>query len=254
MISFDDAVQAADTDTVTSLNISAFSQADVLNLVLQRSEIIMDHPKRHQLIRKWLNGNDAPLLNAIEKIGAETLIRRAIAFIYLEYEKLKPVLEASHPKAVTDIGCGYAIFDLFLAREFKCKLTLIDLESSEERHFGFEESGSAYSNLNVAKRFLTDNGVAKSKIVTMNPLNTPVEKVKNQDMAVSFISCGFHYPWSTYAAFFRDAVKPGGQIILDIRKRMYKRTTAELEAYGDVETLDEEFTPKSARVMVTKKS
>lgn len=65
MISFDDAVQAADTDTVTSLNISAFSQADVLNLVLQRSEIIMDHPKRHQLIRKWLNGNDAPLLNAI---------------------------------------------------------------------------------------------------------------------------------------------------------------------------------------------
>ncbi|KPN64030.1 hypothetical protein SAMN04488527_1359 [Aliiroseovarius crassostreae] len=254
MISFDTAVQAADTDTIASLNISAFSQTDVLNLILQRSAIIMDHPQRHQLIRKWSNGNDAPLLEVIEEMGAKTLIRRAIAFIHLEYQELKPVLESSPPKAVTDIGCGYAIFDLFLARDFKCKLTLIDLESSEDRHFGFKERGSAYSNLDVAKKFLTDNGVAKSKITTINPLKSSVEKVKNQDMAVSFISCGFHYPWSTYAAFFRDSVKPGGQIILDVRKRTYERTMAELQAYGDVQALDEEFTPKSARVLVTKKS
>ncbi|MBT2132637.1 class I SAM-dependent methyltransferase [Aliiroseovarius lamellibrachiae] len=254
MISFDNAVQVADTDTVSSLNISAFSETDVLNLILQRSEIIMDHPKRHQLVKQWSKGKDAPLLEVIEKMGAETLIRRAIAFIHLEYQELQPVLETSSPKAVTDIGCGYAIFDLFLAQDFKCKLTLIDLETSEERHFGFEESGSAYSNLDVAKRFLTDNGVAKNNIATINPLKGSVEKVKDQDMAVSFISCGFHYPWSTYAAFFRDAVKPGGQIILDIRKRTYERTMAELQAYGDVQALDEEFTPKSARLLVTKKS
>ena len=253
MIQFEDAIRTIETDRIGSLDTSAFSRGDVLNLILQRSEIISDQPNPGRLIKAWTAGQDQPLLDLIDKIGEETIIRRAAALILLEYEELRPIFEKAPPRAVTDIGCGYALFDLFLAQDFKSKLTLIDLETNDERHFGFEESGAAYSNLDVAARFLNANGIAKSRIKTVNPAVKSPDRLRGQDLVVSFISCGFHYPWSTYAVFFRDAVAPGGRIILDIRRRSAERAKAELAALGDVEELDTGFAAKAVRVVVTRK-
>ncbi|SMH48536.1 hypothetical protein [Maritimibacter sp. HL-12] len=253
MIQLDDAIRMMETDRIGSLDTTAFSRNDVLNLILQRSEIIGDQPNPGRYIKAWTTGQDQPLLDLIDTIGADNLVRRAAALIFLEYEELRPVFEKAPPEKVTDIGCGYALFDLFLAQDFKSKLTLIDLETNDERHFGFEESGSAYSNLDVAARFLNANGIAKSRIKTLNPAVKSPDRLRGQDLVVSFISCGFHYPWSTYAVFFRDAVTPGGRIILDVRRRAAERTMAELAAFGDVENLDAGFAAKAVRVMVTRK-
>ena len=109
------------------------------------------------------------LVDTINRMGRDKLIRRAAAFIYLEFEQLRHIFEDRFPRKIADIGCGYAIFDLFLAQEFDSTLNLIDLESNESRHFGFKEGGSAYSNLGNASRFLQANGVMKSAINTLNP-------------------------------------------------------------------------------------
>jgi SAM-dependent methyltransferase len=253
MIQLEDALKTMENDRIGSLDTTSFSRNDVLNLILQRSEIIGDQPNHHRYIKAWTAGQNQPLLDLIDTVGEEHLIRRAAALILLEYEELRPIFEKAPPKAVTDIGCGYAFFDLFLAQDFNCKLTLIDLETNDERHFGFEDSGSAYSNLEVAARFLNANGIAKSRIKTLNPAARSPDRLRGQDLVVSFISCGFHYPWSTYSVFFRDAVAPGGRIILDIRRRGFERTKAELSALGDVVDLDAGFTSKAVRVMVTRK-
>lgn len=252
MITLDHAIQTMESDRIASLDTSALTRNDVLNLILQRSEIIQDQPRHHAVVKAWTEGRNEPLLELIERMGDDMLIRRAVALIYLEYEELRPLFEKTPPKAATDIGCGYAFFDLFLAQDFDCTLTLIDLETSDERHFGFEESGAAYSNLDVAAAFLNKNGIAKKRIKTLNPAEKPVDRIRDQDLVMSFISCGFHYPWSTYAAFFRDAVPAGGRIILDIRRRTLERTLAELTALGEVRELDAGFSPKAARVLVSR--
>ncbi len=253
MITLDDANRSMETDRIASLDTSAFTSNDVLNLILQRSEIIEDQPNHHTYIKAWTNGQNQPLLDLIDQLDGDMLTRRAAALILLEYNELRPLFEKQPPKGATDIGCGYAFFDLFLAQDFDCKITLIDLETSDDRHFGFEHNGSAYSNLDVAAQFLNKNGIAKKRIKTVNPEKTSVSRIRNQDLVVSFISCGFHYPWSTYAVFFRDAIAPGGQIILDIRRRTLDRTKAELSALGDVTELDAGFSPKAARVKVVRK-
>ena len=246
------AMDKAASARICDLDTSALSRQDVLNLILQRSEIIRDQPNPNTYIKAWTRGETGPLLQLIDKIGQDELIRRAAAFILLEYEVLHPVLAAQPPGAVTDIGCGYAFFDLFLAQDFDCKLTLIDLEQNDERHFGFEQTGAAYSNLEVAKAFLRANGIAAKRIKTVNPEKQSLARIKDQDLVVSFISCGFHYPWSTYETFFRDAVKPGGRIVLDLRRRTLERTRDEISGLGAFEHLSTGAGGKAARVMLTR--
>jgi len=246
------ATEKAGTARIRDLDTSALSKQDVLNLILQRSEIIQDQPAPNSYIKAWTRGEAGPLLQLIDEIGQDELIRRAAAFILLEYETLEPTLAAQPPSAATDIGCGYAIFDLFLAQDFDCKLTLIDLEENDERHFGFDQTGAAYSNLEIAKAFLRANGIAARRIKTINPEKQSLVRIKNQDLVVSLISCGFHYPWTTYESFFRKAVKPGGRIILDLRQRTLKRTRDEISALGAFEELSTGASGKAPRVMVTR--
>ena len=145
MFDFRDGLKKAESDRVADLDISVFSKDDVLNLILQRSEIISDCDNHNRYIKDWINGNDQSLHGLIDDMGADMLVRRAAAFILLEYEELFDELSEMKPTAATDIGCGYAIFDLFLSQDFGCDLTLIDLEDSENRNFGLKQNGSAYS-------------------------------------------------------------------------------------------------------------
>jgi SAM-dependent methyltransferase len=251
-LSLQAAQEKAASPRIRALDTSALSKQDVLNLILQRSEIIEDQPKPGAYIKAWTRGEAGPLLQLIDEIGPDELIQRAAAFILLEYEELYPVLADNPPSTVTDIGCGYAFFDLFLAQDFDCNLTLIDLEQSEERHFGFEENGAAYSDLAITKAFLRANGIAAKRIKTINPETQSVARIKDQELVVSFISCGFHYPWSTYAEFFEKAVKPGGKIILDVRRRTLQATLDEMSSLGSIRELDAGASPKAARIVVTR--
>jgi SAM-dependent methyltransferase len=240
----------ANRPEVAELDLSAFSSADIVNTVLQRTEVLFDQPRRRRLIRAWTGGDDAPLRAAVDERG-EVFLRRAIGALFAEYLELKPLLERLAPKKVADIGCGYAFFDLFLARDFDAKLVLIDLEESDARHFGISEEGAAYASLAVAKAFLRANGVPARSIRTLNPRENDPEKLKDVDLALSLLSCGFHYPVSTYEAFFRDTVLPEGAIILDLRNaRGVWRQRAVLEEIGRVTTLSDEG--KASRLLVEK--
>ncbi len=251
-ITFETAEKTASSPRIADLDTSAFTASDVLNLILQRSEIIRDQANHNRYIKAWINGDTAPLTELITTIGAQELIRRAAAFILLEYEELRPILAKAPPRAGTDIGCGYALIDLFLAQDFDCAMTLIDLEQTNERHFGFQPTGSAYSDLATAAAFLQSNGIAPSRITTINPERDSVADIRDQDLVMSLISCGFHYPWTTYESFFRDAVKPGGRIILDLRRKTAEKTIAEMSSLGSTEELSAGASQKAARVLVTR--
>ena len=252
MITFDQAMNALDRPEITDLKTTALSQNDVINLILQRSEIIRDQNNYNRYIKRWTQGNDAPLNELIDQMGADLLIRRAAAFILCEYQEIKPHFETLAPTKIADIGCGYALFDLFLANDFDSELYLIDLETNDTRHFGFKDEGAAYSSLESARNLLTTNGVANGKIITMNPDQDDVLSITDLDYAFSFISCGFHYPWNTYRTFFEKSVAQHGRIILDFRSFKLAESLPEVSEIGFARIIEKAANDSADRVMIIK--
>ncbi len=226
----------ADID-VARLDYSVFSHADLVNIVLQRSEVLDDIQRPGRLIRAWERGDHAPLDEVVEARGT-LLAQRAAQKIRREVQALAPVLAEIAPRRVADIGCGYAMFDLFLYHDFGAELLLIDVEDNEHRHFGYETEAAAYTSLDTARRFLVANGVPDRAITTWNPDEDEIDTDK-VDLAVSFLACGFHFPVDMYLPFFRLAVAPGGSVILDLRAGRSEDSRRTLETLGEVQVLAE---------------
>lgn len=252
MITFDAAMKIIDDPAIADLNVSSLDDSDMVNLILQRSEIIRDQPRYNRYIKAWMQGDDTPMHDLIKEMGIKELTSRAAAFIYLEYLQLRPQFEAKTPRTAADIGCGYALFDLFLAKDFETDLYLIDLESNDARHFGFKSEGAAYSSLAQTKKLLVDNGIPGNAITTLNPEQEKVTALRHLDYAFSFISCGYHYPWSTYRDFFISSVAPDGRIIIDIRTQTLGDTVLELSGIGYIRALEKAANNSADRVMVAK--
>lgn len=244
-----DIAKEAEDEAIRKLDVSMFSEGDLVNLILQRSEVLFDMRKPGQVIRAWNDGDEGPIRACVDKLG-EAIARRAAGVIHAEYRSLAPVLMAKPPKRVADIGCGYALFDLFVARDSKATVLLIDIEQNERRHFGYAEEGAAYANLEIARRFLEANGIAAKRIETLNPEREDLTAAKPVDLAISFLSCGFHYPASTYATYFKDSVTAGGAVMLDLRAATAAAQLATLEGLGTVSDLPPP--PKARRIMLRK--
>lgn len=213
-----------------NINFSMFSDADVANLVLQRSEV----GAVGQEIRDWMAGNDTSLLEYAKK-DRDRILQEAFDIAQRECNFfVRDTDELCHDR-IADIGCGYAFADLILYERYGSDLILIDIEDSKERHFGFENSGSGYSNLSKARIFLEKNGVPKKKIRALNPYSDNISEVGKVDIAISLASCGFHYPVNVYEEFFSQQIAPGGGIILDIRKG--SGGIGFMKKFGDVSVL-----------------
>jgi hypothetical protein len=250
VITFEQLVEASETEVIRDLDISAFRLDDVVNLILQRSEIIRDQPRPGRIVSAWSEGDANPARALADKMG-DVLVRRAAAVIWLEYQEIRPELLGLAPRGLSDIGCAYAIFDLFAYRDFGCRLCLIDLEETDARHFGFRESGAAYANLATARRFLMANDVADNAITLCNPKVTDPLTTEDVDLSVSFISCGFHYPVETYMPYFSTKVRPGGTVIVDFRRRKARAGAEVLSQLGEVRQLTEAAYGNALRMMAT---
>lgn len=235
--------------SLPALDFSPLRAADLAQLVLQRSEVLEGQARPGAAIRAWNAGDSAPLAALVAAEGPG-LAQRAAAVIWAEYQALAPLLRALAPRRVADIGCGYAFFDLFLAREFGAECLLIDLEQNDRRHFGFAEEGAAYSDLGVAAALLQKNGVPGEKITLCNPGRESPPVDPPFDLIVSFLSCGFHYPAATYLEFFQKALRPGGALLLDLRPRTAEAQLKDLAPLGA--TKDLPSPAKARRILIRK--
>lgn len=237
------------TKPIDSLDFSMFGTADYVNIILQRSEVLEGVQHRGRIINQWTNGESQEL--AVLAAEANTdLARRAMRDVAQEFEDLADVLSETPPTRIADIGCGYAFFDLIAADRFGAEIDLIDVETKDDRHFGFDDRARAQSNLSRAVKFLTSNGVKKSRITATNPSAAQLDDLETVDLAVSFLGCGFHYSVEAYMSFFQQNVAAGGRIILDIRKAREAEQLEMLASLGKVTVLSEVGNRK--RVMVQK--
>lgn len=224
---------ACELDEITSLDMSCFGRDDLLNLILQRSQVLFDMPKPGRVIKAWNQHDLAPITAAIDNLGVK-IAHRAAGVIYAEYLVLEDLLKKINPKRIADIGCGYAFFDLFAASRLGADVVLIDLEENEHRHFGYQKEGAAYSSLNVARELLMRNGIEDGQIECVNPRDQSVEDLEPVDLIVSFLSCGFHYPVDSYLPMIDKTLVAGGSAIFDLRGRTAKEQVGKLEQFGTV--------------------
>lgn len=232
-----------------NLDFSMFSRGDLLNLILQRSGVLFDIPRPGIPIKAWIRGDSGPLEQQVDRLGHE-IAQRAFSIIFSEFEAMRPALDRLAPKRIADIGCGYGLADLLIHRATGAEILLIDTEENDHRHFGFEHEGAAYANLNKARAFLEANGVDGAAITTLNPHRNSLSELRKVNLAVSLLSCGFHYPVATYSEFFDQRVMKSGAVILTLRERFDELAT--LARLGRITVLDDSR-PNSSLVLMEKR-
>lgn len=201
--------------------------------------------------RAWQAGNPDPLLIEARDRGHQ-IFQGALLETYREYIPLRDFIHARgfRPRQVIDIGCGQAISDLFLCRDFNPLINLIDIEETEEQYHFWADTGAGYASLDSAVAMLRDNGVPAGKITAVNPrLDAQALRAVRGNLLISFYSCGFHYPVDVYARMMTRTVERGGIVCLDLRKSYVHEAPGKLPRVldsGEVHILYED--PRSVRI------
>ncbi len=206
----------AENEAIRSLDTKMFTTRDVVNVALQRNEVLQDIRGHSEAINAWVRGDEAPMRH-IADTHRDDILARALAFVFMEYHALRPRLQSLAPERIADIGAGYGFFALFAHAEFGAEVTLIDTDSTMDRALDQGETTMSVTNLAVARQFLLANGCLPERIRMMPAGSEGVEMLRDLDLVVSFLACGYQFPCDDYLDFFETNLKPGGTVLLDIR-------------------------------------
>ncbi|OCX65319.1 hypothetical protein BFP70_09635 [Thioclava sp. SK-1] len=195
----------------------ALSTRGIMMLGFQRTNHISTEARL-----AWENGDRAPLRQEA-RTRRDEIFQGALADIHSEYLGVQSALKTANfaPKTVIDIGCGQALGDAFLLRDFDPAFILIDIEKTPSQYHAWKKRGSGYALLDEAAEFLRDNGARQVR--TINPRLVPDQlNGLHADLVISTISCGFHYPIGEYLPIMLASLERGGTVILDIRQRYWR--------------------------------
>ena len=193
-------------------------------IILQRTEYV--NLQKNMLVR--LITNFLPFINYNRIVSfIATFKRKAILFHFnqdmqREYITIRDQLPKKCSR-ILDIGCGIAGIDIFLQNHYgKDNISFYLLDKSQLDtgvSYGFRQRGEFYNSLPIAKDAMVINGVSEKNITLLEATdNNDIAIQEPVDIALSFISWGFHYPVSTYLNNVYDLLSDEGILILDVRK------------------------------------
>jgi SAM-dependent methyltransferase len=213
--------------------------------------VLPRRPLLYRALRRLSRRRPLDAAIALESVWRGGAVRRAFnRDLSREYAEILPHLPR-RADSILDIGCGVGGIDVLLHRHYGApRLHLVDrTQTNDKVYYGFTERGAFYNSLDVTRRLLLRNGVPESDLRFRDvgegfELNVP-EAV---DLVVSLFSWGFHYPTSVYADEVRGLLRPGGRVILDVRKETDGKKQLEAR-FSRVATISD--APKKERVVAT---
>lgn len=130
------------------------------------------------------------------------------------------------PKRILDIGCGMAWESQMFNKKYNTELWLLDgdVKSNTVKDPTIANCGKwhndpntmlFYHSLDFLDEELKKCGVSNYKLVDVNNINIPVD-IKF-DLITSWLSCGFHYPVSTYRDLILKHSHANTVVAMDLR-------------------------------------
>jgi len=136
------------------------------------------------------------------------------------------------PKRILDIGCGRAFESQWLQENYGCELYLLDGDyndryetAARDDSWGTTDTMSFYNPVSKLKEDWNSRGLDYT-FVDANNIN--LDGDIKFDLVYSFLSCGFHYPLSTYSNLIKKHTTPDSDIIIDLRG---KRSVSEQQKH-----------------------
>lgn len=134
--------------------------------------------------------------------------------------------ELKHPPTtLLDIGCGLAWESRLFNKHYNTELWLLDGDSKDNENKPSNAKDVNYHNtsdeflfyhpLSVLHENLKRLGLTNYKLVDCNNIDIPDDK--KFDIITSWLSCGFHYPASTYRNLILKHSHENTRVFMDIR-------------------------------------
>ena len=184
------------------------------------------------------------------KIQKKKIVSRYSEIMNSEFETIRPYI-TEPTNIVLGIGPGIAGLEICLSNHSRNTLgntphlILLDKTGIDPIYYGYHEKAAAYNSLDISCKALVLNGHPQDKIepVDASEAQRLLKDYKGQiDLVTSLIAWGFHFPLSTYLDLVFELLRPGGKLIVDVRKTTDGR--AELhKRFGNVNCIhdDEKF-------------
>lgn len=131
-------------------------------------------------------------------------------------------------KRILDIGCGFAETSRILQQRHGCELWLLEGDftttADRDRPSGYGETSTMQFYTPVDRlRAQWDTQGMTYRFVDANSIDIPSDI--QFDLVTSHLSCGFHYPVSTYADVIRRHRTEDCVVAMNIRRKTYDRRT-----------------------------
>lgn len=134
----------------------------------------------------------------------------------IQFENLRHIITKLLPTSILDLGCGWAIIDILIARHAPVTTVhLVDGDGIVEERSGFKDDTQAWADVRHGGSIVRAN--LGSSVEVIEHFANPDAIDVQVDLVISCRSWAHHYPVSIYADTVRRCLKPGGHVITDVR-------------------------------------
>lgn len=130
------------------------------------------------------------------------------------------------PTSILDIGCGLAWESRMFNHKYGTRLTLLDGDYDNNSQDPFHTQMQArycenakdfafYYKLDFLKQELDKLDTRNYELVDCNSID--IDQDKKFDLITSWVSCGFHYPVTTYRDLVVSHSHPNTVVVMDLR-------------------------------------
>jgi len=163
--------------------------------------------------------SEAKYLIDLQRSGYKDIIKDYDTDMQKEFNDIKEYLPNKCDN-ILDIGCGLCGMDVLLAMYYNNDVTLnlVDKDVIEDIiYYGYKEKTSFYNSFTIAEKILRSNKINKFRFINAN-CGSALVGLEKQDLIISLLSCGYHYPVETYIEKINELLTDDGVLIIDIRE------------------------------------
>jgi len=193
-------------------------------ILLQRTDIQRLNASRYPVIRRLPIGYEQTLLHLEAKWRTRAIATMFEKSLETDYHQLREFLPENAGN-ILDIGCGVAGIDAVLfnhyGRRSDIAFYLFDRTEVNAAAFkyGMGDSDRFYNSLQIARQLLSANGISLSSIHLIEAVpGVRFDYAAQFELVISLISWGYHYPLETYLEDVFACLRPGGRLVVDLRK------------------------------------